>query len=92
MYVIFHSCPLPPPSLLLPLHPPRLQGCFTAIPLAFILPTASFLKLSKRGRWYSRERVIAFLVLIFGVIVMFIGTSLAIVRVSYGLSVGKCIG
>ena len=58
------------------------QGCFTAIPLAFILPTASYLKLSTT-KWYSRGKLIALSVLILGVIVMFIGTGLAIKKVSY---------
>ena len=60
------------------------QGCFTAIPLAFILPTASYLKLSKT-KWCSRGKLVALAVLILGVIVMFIGTGLAIKKVSYGI-------
>ena len=57
------------------------QGCFCAIPLAFILPTASYLKLSKT-KWFSRGKLVALSVLIFGVVVMFIGTALAIKLVS----------
>ena len=58
------------------------QGCFTAIPLAFILPTASYLKLSKT-KWCSRGKLVALAVLILGVIVMFIGTGLAVKKVSH---------
>lgn len=60
------------------------QGCFTAIPLAFILPTASYLKLSKT-KWCSRGKLVTLAVLILGVIVMFIGTGLAIKKVSYSI-------
>lgn len=68
-------------SILVHIHT---QGCFTAIPLAFILPTASYLKLSKT-KWCSRGKLVALAVLILGVIVMFIGTGLAIKKVSYNL-------
>ena len=52
-----------------------------ATPLAFILPTASFLRLSRRGRWFSPDRLAAGAVLVIGVIVMVTGTGLAISQV-----------
>lgn len=53
-----------------------------ATPMAFILPTASYLRLSRReGHWYSRRRLIAWTVMVFGFIVMVIGTGLSIEQV-----------
>lgn len=49
------------------------SGCFTAVPLAYILPTASYLKLSKTP-WLSRGKVASMLVVVFGLVVMFLGT------------------
>ncbi|CAI8049375.1 Putative sodium-coupled neutral amino acid transporter 11 [Geodia barretti] len=56
------------------------NGCLMATPMAFILPTASYLRLTRGGRshWYSRDRLIAWAVMVFGVIVMVIGTALSI--------------
>ncbi len=65
--------------LFLIFHP---QGCLTAVPLAFILPTASYIKLSGR-RWYSRDKILAFIVMVFGVMTMLIGTGLAVADVSW---------
>ncbi len=58
----------------------HIQGCLTAIPLAFILPTASYLKLSKR-RWCSRSKIVALVVMVIGITVMIIGTVQAIIEV-----------
>ena len=56
------------------------SGCLMATPMAFILPTASYLKLTRSGRshWYSRDRLTAWVVMVIGVIVMVIGTALSI--------------
>ncbi|XP_064405359.1 putative sodium-coupled neutral amino acid transporter 11 [Halichondria panicea] len=56
------------------------NGCLTAIPLAFIFPTASFLKLST-DKWYSRSKIVALVVMVIGVLVMIIGTIQAIIAV-----------
>ena len=56
-----------------------LQGCFTAVPLAFIIPTACFLKLSKE-KWCSVSKIVALLVMLFGILVMVIGTVLAVLE------------
>ena len=61
-----------------------LQGCLMATPMAFILPTASYLRLSGRGRWYHTNRLAAWAVLIIGFIVMVIGTGLAVAQVRWG--------
>ena len=61
-----------------------------ATPMAFILPTASYLRLSKRGRWYSRDRLIAWVVMVFGFIVMVIGTGLSIEQVCVCVCVCVC--
>ena len=54
-----------------------------ATPMAFILPTASYLKLTRSGRnhWYSRDRLTAWVVMVIGVVVMVIGTALSIEQV-----------
>ena len=70
------SPPPPPP----PTTTTHTQGCFTAVPLAFILPTASYLKLSKTP-WLSRGKIAAVLVVIFGLIVMMLGTIQATIQV-----------
>ena len=49
------------------------------MPLAFIIPTACFLKLSK-DKWLSAPKIIAFLVMLFGIAVMLIGTVLAVME------------
>ena len=71
----FFSLPLPPS-----LSHAHAQGCFTAVPLAFILPTASYLKLSKTP-WFSRGKIAAVLVVLFGLIVMMLGTIQATIQV-----------
>lgn len=55
------------------------NGCFTAIPLAFIIPTACYLKLSKE-KWCSMSKIVALLVMLLGVLVMAIGTVLAVLE------------
>ena len=58
-----------------------LQGCLTATPIAFIFPTAVYLRLSKeRGALSRVKRAISVAVLVFGVLVLFIGTGSAIYR------------
>ena len=54
-----------------------------ATPMAFILPTASYLRLTRGGRshWYSRDRLIAWAIMVFGFVVMVIGTALSIEQV-----------
>ncbi len=78
------QAPPPPPP------PTHTQGCLTAIPLAFILPTASYLKLSKR-RWCSRSKIVALVVMVIGVAVMIIGTVQAIVEVRVCACVSVCV-
>ncbi len=56
-----------------------LQGCFTAVPLAFIIPTACFLKLSK-DKWCSVPKIVALLVMLLGIFVMTVGTVLAVLE------------
>ncbi len=57
------------------------QGCFTAVPLAFIIPTACYLKLSNK-KWLSVSKLVAMAVMVFGILVMVIGTVLAVIEVS----------
>ena len=72
---------------------PLPQGCLMATPMAFILPTASYLRLSRRrqSHWYSRDRLTAWTVMIIGFIVMVIGTALSIEQVKYLLCVCVCV-
>lgn len=51
------------------------------MPLAFIIPTACYLKLSK-VKWCSPTKIVALLVMLFGLMVLVIGTVLAIMEVS----------
>ena len=65
-----------------------------ATPMAFILPTAAYLRLSRSGqiRWYARDRLIAWATLVFGVIVMVIGTGLSIEQVyTYNIHYNICL-
>jgi len=50
------------------------------VPLAFIIPTACFLKLSQK-KWYSPAKLVAIAVMVIGILVMAIGTVLAVIEV-----------
>ena len=58
------------------------------MPLAFIIPTACYLKLSDK-KWRSFPKLIAIVVMVFGILVMAIGTVLAIIEVSGALFQGE---
>ena len=64
-----------------PLLLPHLQGCLTTALIVFIFPAAIYLRLSKeRGTLARLKQVVSIAVLVFGVLVLFIGTGSAIYR------------
>ncbi|XP_065840377.1 putative sodium-coupled neutral amino acid transporter 11 isoform X2 [Oscarella lobularis] len=58
----------------------ELNGVLAATPLAFILPAACYLKLAE-GKIVSKKKIWALLLLIFGFIVMIIGTVMSILSI-----------
>lgn len=65
------------------------QGVATALPLAFILPSACFMKL-ETGRLTSKKKIYALLLAIFGCSVALIGTVKVLANVFFGHTSTNC--
>ena len=71
------------------------QGVLTAVPLAFILPAVSYLKLEE-GSIFSKAKLPALGVTVFGLIIAFVGVALITFnfeqdeRCSHGNVMGYC--
>lgn len=68
---------------------PILQGVATALPLAFILPSACYMKL-ETGHMTGKRKVYALLLLIFGCSVAFIGTMKIVANIFFGHTTDNC--
>lgn len=65
------------------------QGVATALPLAFILPSACYMKL-ETGRLTSKKKIYALLLAIFGSSVALIGTMKVLANVFFGHTSSNC--
>lgn len=65
------------------------QGVATALPLAFILPSACYMKL-ETGLVTGKKKIYAFLLLIFGCSVALVGTLKIIANIFFGHTSSNC--